>query len=896
MSLDIEQQAQFATEFALFLVALAGLAIVLLRAELLTAAASMRVALALGFASIGAAAFAHGSLLADTSADPVVLGARAVGWLLVGLGTLKWNGGPVAKRLVFASVALGAGGVAADAAEADLLAGALRALAALTLGGALLQSSRRAIAARVAASSAATLLLVVLVLSVGLSAVLSNTVEDQAVASLDARALREAGVLEDRRNEAIKNAGLASSGLTQGRTTAPAIGEIADTGAVGPEQRDVLDSALETLSSGLFDGFAVAYADARVGLVSAVGLPPAVFVELLGHPAAQEATSSEEGRGAVVLLDDQAVAVGVVPVRRASEGPGQHLGLVLAAFPADRGYLESRGRADDAVSLQLWSRTAPVASYGVQPERAVAQRLAGAVFAEDDASAAEISSGRYVAGRAVRGTDNRPLLALIASRPTTAVDEIRERLFQTFFVIAFGGTLLALLLAALVGERIGAGVRRLTRSAEQLAQGEAGVRSGVRSEDEVGRLGAAFDAMAESIEEKTDALRQAALDEARLRNRVEAIVAGMGEALVAFDEDACVTDFNEAAEELLGVTAPVARGRSVVEVVRARTEDGGADLSARIEAADDARWSELAEVEAADGVLVPVAMTVGPVRGPGGEVAGRVIVLRDLRAEREVERMKREFLSRVGHELRTPLTPLLGFARILATKQLPPDRAQDVLRSMVSSGQRLERIVEMLEFFASAQAGRTPVRLEAIDVRELLTSVVDERQRAMDANGHVLSRRVKAGTPRVVGDPYWVRRSVDELVDNAIKFSPSGGKVSVTAAPAGDFVEIAVRDPGVGMSDEEVERAFAEWTQGDESDTRAYGGLGLGLALVQRVVERHGGRVVCETAPGKGSKFSILLPAVPMQVDDAANSGTRAPRRNGRARNQRVRGSGQGEG
>jgi two-component system sensor histidine kinase SenX3 len=107
---------------------------------------------------------------------------------------------------------------------------------------------------------------------------------------------------------------------------------------------------------------------------------------------------------------------------------------------------------------------------------------------------------------------------------------------------------------------------------------------------------------------------------------------------------------------------------------------------------------------------------------------------------------------------------------------------------------------------------------------------------------------------------------VDELVDNAMKFSPAGGRVTVSAGPSTtdpDMVEIAVRDTGVGMSSKEVEQAFAEWAQGDESDTRPYGGLGLGLALVQRVAERHGGRVTCSTAPGKGSRFSILLPALP---------------------------------
>jgi two-component system phosphate regulon sensor histidine kinase PhoR len=496
-----------------------------------------------------------------------------------------------------------------------------------------------------------------------------------------------------------------------------------------------------------------------------------------------------------------------------------------------------------------------------------ARALAARVLSGSD-EATRTTDELFVAARAVRSQNNRPLFVLLASRPTTVVEDVRERLFRTFYVIAFGGTLLALVLASVVGDRIGAGLRRLTRSAEQLERGEAGVRSGVRSEDEVGRLGAAFDSMAASIEEKTDALRQAALDEARLRNRVEAIVAGMGEALVAVDASGEITDLNDAAEELFGYTAEQAKTHHVSEVVRLRNDEN-ADISERLTTDDSPRWSEVADIDVG-GELIPIAITAGQVRGSGGEVAGRVFVLRDLRSEREVERMKREFLSRVGHELRTPLTPLLGFARILAGRgDLPADRARDIAQTMVSSGQRLERIVEMLEFFASAQVGRTVLRPESLDVRDLLAAVID--QRAETSNGHVLTRRVRSGTPRVIGDSYWLRRSIDELVDNAIKFSPGGGRVSVTAAPVGSFVEIAVRDTGVGMSPDERDRAFAEWSQGDESDTRAYGGLGLGLALVQRVVERHGGRVTCETAPGKGSKFSLLLPALPTDRGDAAD-------------------------
>ena len=858
MSFDVDAQVQFATQFALFLVALAGLALSLLRPELLTRSTPMRLVLAVGFAALGGAAFVHGSLILVDAADDVVVVSLVAGWVALAIGSSRWEGGRLSQRGVLAGVLLGLASVAAVLAHGTLAAAALRAAAAVAVGGALLLASRKAIAARVAASSAATLLLVVLVLSVGLSAVLSNTVEDQAVASIDARAVREASLIEEARTRAIERAQVASTGLASGaERLVEALRVIADTGVIGADQSTVIADALDVLTKDVYVGetLALAYADTRAGVVASSELSERDFAELVESRAARDATRTGIGSGDIVVLGDSVVALGVRPVQ---DGSGRTLGLVLAAVEIDAAYLQSRAAAEDAVSLAVWSGSRRIASFGAQPRDRVAAELAADVMAGPD-DATRRTTDQFVAARAVRSQSNRPVLVLLAARPTTVVDDVRARLFRTFFVIAFGGALLSLVLASIVGDRIGAGVRRLTTSAEQLERGEAGVRSGVRSEDEVGRLGTAFDSMAASIEEKTDALRQAALDEARLRNRVEAIVAGMGEALVAVDEAGVVTDLNQAGEELLGVSASEARGRPVTEVVRLRNDEG-ADLSERLDPRDGSRWSELGDIVDAAGDLVPIAITAGPLAGPTGEVSGRVFVVRDLRAEREVERMKREFLSRVGHELRTPLTPLLGYARILAGREVPPDRAREISQAMVSSGQRLERIVEMLEFFASAQAGRTVLRPDAIDVRDLLGEVIDAR--APSSNGHVLARRVRSGTPRILGDPYWLRRSIDELIDNSIKFSPAGGRITVTAGPVDGHVEIAVRDTGVGMSPDEVERAFAEWTQGDESDTRAYGGLGLGLALVQRVAERHGGRVACETAPGKGSKFSILLPAL----------------------------------
>ena len=850
-------QYQFAAAFTLFLVALAGLALVSLRGAPLTQARGARVALGLGFLGIGAAAFLQGSLLFEDRADPALLALRTGGVAGVVLGSLSWRASVLSRTLLWIGCAALVAALGFELADLETTAASITAVGALLVGAALLGASRRAITARVAASASATLLLLVLVLSVALSAILADTAEDQALRDLDSRAVTEAGAVEARTRDALRDADAAKTLLTRLPANADdpnsdAVLSLLDPSAPSPEHRAAITAEFARMRTSGYPDTGFVFVSSTRQAIAVDGVDGAATASLTASPFVADALGRGVDLPLVHVAAERAFAVGMVTILRGD----QRLGAILSVFPLDDRYLAERtgGASDDAVAIA--TADAVVARTGGVPDESTRRALAARLLDGARTRASAVTDARFVAAQPVRD-NGEPVLAVLTSRSTSAVEEGRKRLFQTFFVIAFGGTVLGLLLAALVGNRIGSGIRQLTASVEAIQRGELGVRSGVHTEDEVGVLGHTFDSMAASIEEKTDALEEAAA-------RVEAIVAGMGEALVAVDAAGAITDFNAAAEELLGLAATAARGRPVDEVLRVAREDG-TDLTPRLRALEPGRWSELADLRVGEGASVPVALTAGALRGPDGDVTGGVIVVRDLRGEREVERMKRHFLSRVGHELRTPLTPLIGYSQMLAGRDIPPERAKPVYASILSSAKRLERIVEMLEFFASLDAGRQVLHAEPADLRVILSDVVDRRAPSLEGTLHSLVKRVAKDTPVVQVDPKWLASSVDELVDNAVKFSPAGGKVTVSAGPLdGDpsWVEIAVVDRGVGMSPDEVDSAFTEWAQGDESDTRHFGGLGLGLALVQRVAEHHGGRVLCQTAPGKGSRFSIVLPAL----------------------------------
>jgi PAS domain S-box-containing protein len=841
-------QFQFAAEFVTFLVAAAGVALVLLRGELLARAPGARVLLGLGFTSLGASAFLHGSRLVEESDDPVVLVLRAVGVVGIALGSLAWSAGATARIFLWGGLVVVVGAVAADAAASGDLPRVLLIVGAAGLGAATLLASRRAIAARVAAGAAGALLLVVLVLSVALSAVLANTVEDQELTRLDARARSEATFAERETTARLGEARIVAANLARERgTTLQALAAGAD-GSVNGE--------LATLSSTYLLGTPLAFVAPDGKVLGVTGLDAATVVALAGSDVVREALQTVLPAGSVEVVAGRGLAVAASPAR--VQAPGSNpilLGVAVAASALDDDYLNVRSSDDEDLSLALADRTRMVATFGRQSKPSTVLPLARSVI-DTGRGSTTVTPARFVAVRPVRAADDRPVLAIVASTPTTVVSDSRDSLFRTLFVIALGGTLLALLIAGIVGERIGSGLRRLTRAAEGIRRGDFDVRTGVVGDDEVGVLSATFDSMAGSIQEKTEA-------ESRLRNRLEAVVAGMGEALVAVDDEGRVTDFNQAAEELLGVHAGEVRGRAADEVIGLSADDGS-DLGARLRKPMPGRWHTEAWVEDAQATRIPVSVLGGPLRGPAGELAGAVFVLRDLRPEREVERMKTEFLSRIGHELRTPLTGIMGYAELLTRKSVPPDRARQWHEEILKQSKALHRIVQMLEFFASSGAGRVMLRPEVLDVRSVVDEVVQRWGDRVDGT-HQVTRRVSRGVPKVTADRRWLTLSLDELVDNAVKFSPDGGKVTVMASPSDQGVEIAVIDRGKGMSPQEQELAFADFVQGDTSDTRRFGGLGLGLSLVQRVAEAHGGTVSVLSELGKGSRFSIFLPAAPIQ-------------------------------
>ena len=837
-------QIQFAAEFVTLMIAAAGVALSVLRPEGPHGRRrpAERFLIAVGFLATATAAFLRGSLLLTGNPGGALSIVRLSGAGLLLIVTLRWSGWVDNRRFYLLGLAAWVGAAVAELVQASTVAVDIVLVAgSLAIGLALLAASRRSIAARVAASAAATLLLVIVVVAVALSAVISSSLQRDELRRLSSTASTESSQIL-----AQVNYSQAASGFAE--VTIASTGGGADTSTI---QRGL--TSLRTANQ--LGGFAYAPADGSTP-VATQGVTASIAATLAHNPAFNRLSCAGHGAGVFVVADSAFAAAAYPLCSKTAASSGTLLGTVLYVDPLDGTYLQHT-QPDQSLSIALVSPTTVLATTGPEPDLATLLNQA----ASPGKTAA--TANRFYAAAAVNSTTTP--VAVVVSTSASTVLTTRTQLYRTLFLIALGGTILALALAAFTGDRITAGVRRLTNVAARIEAGESSERAGIPGDDEVSRLGSAFDSMVGAVEEQAAALQAAADDETRLRNRLEAIVAGMTDALIAVDDGGFITDFNRAAEELLGVRADIARGRSVVGLISIVGEDG-VGLAEQLVDLQAQPWGALASVRRTGRVDVPVAVSSGALMGPAGEAAGRVVVMRDLRREREVEQMKTEFLSRIGHELRTPLTGIMGYADILLRRDVTADRAKQFNDEILQAGRRLLRIVEMLEFFASSGAGRVLLRPEPVDTRALINGLTAAWTERLPDNV-TLGRRVAKDTPDVYADRRWISLAIEELIDNAIKFSPDGGRVVVGAAPAGehngnppDSVEISITDRGIGMSDDEAAHIFTDFVQGDASDTRRFGGLGLGLAVVQRVVEGHGGQVHCRSATGRGSTFTIVLP------------------------------------
>jgi PAS domain S-box-containing protein len=353
----------------------------------------------------------------------------------------------------------------------------------------------------------------------------------------------------------------------------------------------------------------------------------------------------------------------------------------------------------------------------------------------------------------------------------------------------------------------------------------------------------------------------------------ELILESVGDGIYGIDLDGRLTFINEAGARALGYTAEQLTGREIHEVIHHSHADGtpyskltspilqGMRRRQTVRMRDEVFWR-------ADGTTIPVEYSASPLI-EDGQISGMVVAFQDVSERRRLEKMKDEFISTVSHELRTPLTSLRASLGLISSGALDkrPEKQHQMVEMAIGNCDRLVRLVNDIVDFEKVENGRLPLHRVPLDATDLLRRAADVAHSM--ANAARIKFVVDPAAAMVNADPDRTLQVLNELVSNAIKFSPPETTIRLSTKPVGeDEVCLIVEDQGRGIAPEKLERIFDRFQQGDASDSRALGGTGLGLALCRSIVEQHGGRIWVESNAGQGSRFLFTLPvAVPAAQD-----------------------------
>jgi PAS domain S-box-containing protein len=351
----------------------------------------------------------------------------------------------------------------------------------------------------------------------------------------------------------------------------------------------------------------------------------------------------------------------------------------------------------------------------------------------------------------------------------------------------------------------------------------------------------------------------AALANAELYSRVSlekersvAILANIADGIVAVDRDGRVVLWNAAAEQVTGVPEEEAIGRTTMQVLQRELESG-----------DDAAYTGQRLVSIQRGAEeVWLSLSEAVMRDPLGAVAGRIFAFRDISADRMVEQVKSDFVAAVSHELRTPLTSIYGFAETLLRQDIPfgEEDRRTFLRYIASESERLTEIVDQLLNVARLDAGDLQVELGRIDVGSVVSEVVETVEDSESLNGHRFEIDLPDEPLAAEADPEKVRQVFNILVENALRYSPRGGKVTVGARRNADRVEVRVVDEGMGIPASEREWIFRKFYRAESAARDGAAGTGLGLFIAKELVNAMGGRIWVDSTEGEGSSFAFELP------------------------------------
>lgn len=424
----------------------------------------------------------------------------------------------------------------------------------------------------------------------------------------------------------------------------------------------------------------------------------------------------------------------------------------------------------------------------------------------------------------------------------------------------------AVLLGVVMTSRMTQGLSRLKTAARRIANGDFSETTPIISNDEVGQLGSAFNQMASRLR---DSYRRLAVE----KQRDEAILVSMGEGLIAVDEKGEIVLMNPAAAAMLELGDALGMiGKQIKDQWKLYTIGDKKPLSADkmplpIVLKGGDRVNEVFGFHTKADKQLQFNINAAPIVLEG-KIIGAIAVLRDVTKEKEIDRMKTEFISLASHQLRTPLSAIRWFSEMLVAGdagKLQPDQLE-FANNIADSTERMIALVNALLNISRMESGRIMIDPKPTDLKELVSGIVNDLKAKTEERQQTLVISVHDDLPKINLDPRLIGQVYLNLLTNAIKYTPKGGEVSVFVSKKGGQVVSQVTDNGYGIPKEQQGRLFEKFFRASNAVKVETDGTGLGLYLIKTIVESSGGKIWFESEEGKGSTFWFSIPLSGMKA------------------------------
>lgn len=434
----------------------------------------------------------------------------------------------------------------------------------------------------------------------------------------------------------------------------------------------------------------------------------------------------------------------------------------------------------------------------------------------------------------------------IVIRMAVAMDDINTRVIQMNRVIWYGGLVaisVSFLITYLITRRTIRPLVLLTQAAQSIAAGNFDDIPRSNYRNEIGVLTRAFSHMSLQIQNQLAAIEAE-------KKKFSKIVEQMADGIIIVDDEGKVLLINPAARILLSDIKEVEIGKSLAQTIR---------YYQIVEL-----WNKTIETKNSQSAYFELQKTQKYVHVissilEGAETFGVLMLFQDMTHQRNLERMRQEFVSNVSHELRTPLASMRALNETVERSiEIDPTSAKHFLSRMGIEIEKLDQMVMELLDLARIESGRVQLQKSPCDLSQLLTQSVNRMKMQAERAGIEISAHCSESLPVIKIDVERIEQVLINLIHNAIKFTPPDGKITLTAEMERNSIIIRVQDTGVGIAEEDLPRIFERFFKTDRA--RSSGGTGLGLSIAKHIVEAHGGKIWVDSKPGAGSTFSFSLP------------------------------------